>query len=826
MDKKELNVLVLCMSTLPRGELISNSFFGIYDNKKVTGKYVGSLEPGTKYLMRVLGDKGDKFDKIVILNTQKTVQKEKDNKEKSFTKYLYLCEKEEAYSPESFFKGRIENYIKENKGQISNVAYQDNIDNLFMSIMLERELGNGEFGFDDMAAYNICEEVMGLADEGQKINVYLNMQGGIRTTMFIVKAALDLLRERNVEIKEQVAVDYTPGEGGAHEVKFVADEYLIMDLVVGMRSFVNYGRADELIRYLGKRQRIQKDSLEGKLVDIIRDIAESIQISDPVRFERSLNMLKDDRRLLDKESYQDTYFKIAVDDIKTAYEPLLSEDTTTVDTIQWFCDRGFVSQSLTFIEDKMPEYYTNRFITVESPISDNELVGRKLEAPSYDTRVSNAIINNLPTRLGAEIVNEYSRNVKERIINHYVDINIDRIRAVKRLPSADIMRNNLFDEYWEYFEMSPIFDMVDVERVMSGCRFKVDDKQFDAKEISEFIKTISSLNDEESSVMYKLTHNYKQCKESLSDDKYISFLKAIENFRKKEYDKCNSDIKNFSICMKNEIKRIIPGDGLVLRKSQLEKEREIYGKYILCCCDDTSNGNKRDNKKLKLFGKNTQGMIFGNIGCSIDSPNYYFEVWKMMITDYTKNVADIDIDVEEILKEYLADSDKQVQLSRELTELTDSDSEMSDDICNEFYEKYLRFTENNDKLQKNKNKTSWDISYCNSNFYHDHCGQEIAKLYEDNQQYLKVEDGYMYKTIAGVKHSDNIMLKYIDSISFNPGIAPMKLEKLLRLHSALKQERNNTNHASEKCMRLPLSVIKKAIYLYIKWVREIEGSLI
>lgn len=43
-----------------------------------------------------------------------------------------------------------------------------------------------------------------------------------------------------------------------------------------------------------------------------------------------------------------------------------------------------------------------------------------------------------------------------------------------------------------------------------------------------------------------------------------------------------------------------------------------------------------------------------------------------------------------------------------------------------------------------------------------------------------------------------------------------ELEQLFLLHEALKKERNCSNHASEKGVRLPSKVVSKAIDIYIK----------
>ena len=84
------------------------------------------------------------------------------------------------------------------------------------------------------------------------------------------------------------------------------------------------------------------------------------------------------------------------------------------------------------------------------------------------------------------------------------------------------------------------------------------------------------------------------------------------------------------------------------------------------------------------------------------------------------------------------------------------------------------------------------------------------------------DENYFYQTVAGLRDAhklgDDIRL---DAIHISPSVNRRKLERFLLLHKALKNERNNTNHASEKSLRLSLRVVKRMIYLYIDLAREL-----
>ena len=88
-----------------------------------------------------------------------------------------------------------------------------------------------------------------------------------------------------------------------------------------------------------------------------------------------------------------------------------------------------------------------------------------------------------------------------------------------------------------------------------------------------------------------------------------------------------------------------------------------------------------------------------------------------------------------------------------------------------------------------------------------------------------------YKTLAALK-ADTYELKCKDEemstimidVKIMVSSKRQLLEELLLLHAALKQERNNSNHASELGKRLPLEIVSKAIQEYIEKFRYLRGK--
>ena len=67
---------------------------------------------------------------------------------------------------------------------------------------------------------------------------------------------------------------------------------------------------------------------------------------------------------------------------------------------------------------------------------------------------------------------------------------------------------------------------------------------------------------------------------------------------------------------------------------------------------------------------------------------------------------------------------------------------------------------------------------------------------------------------------DETLTVMID-VKFKVSLKRQSLEELLRLHSALKQERNHSNHASEQKKRLSLEIISQAIHEYVEKFRQL-----
>ncbi|MBQ9199641.1 MAG: TM1812 family CRISPR-associated protein [Lachnospiraceae bacterium] len=384
--KSGSNVLLLAMSTLPiRAGILSKSTYCAVE-KGSYQLFIGEsqLEPGTKLFLSKLAFHGTKPDKIIIVATEETksIKKFKKNNDDKDCKMSAI----DVYSENiaSFLKnGDIitaditnnlqgqkqltvdktkfvdwKNPHSEEEGHYKGYRSKE-LDELRKYIdveIIDLDLKDEQDNPLKNPLRDIIYKLIGKDQNKDKnVNLYIDLQGGIRSVMFTMFATTTMLRDKNVAIKDMFAIEY--GTSKISQISTENRRYAILDLVSGIRAFTAYGKADELERFLESRDIVKdpnaKDkSNEEKALDIIKKIDGCMQINDPQGFEKALKELKPyvDGTI----KYNDSQFQLIVDDLNQTYEPLLKDGSTVLDTIDWFVDKSFLTSALTFVEDKIP----------------------------------------------------------------------------------------------------------------------------------------------------------------------------------------------------------------------------------------------------------------------------------------------------------------------------------------------------------------------------------------------------------------------------------------------------------------------------------------
>ena len=367
-EEKAENVILLSMSTLP-DKVKQNKFkFETGEEERIFyGK--SQLSPDTKTILSILDAKGEAIDRIVILATKEAREKKErsliDGEGKEISK--------ENVDAVSFFEDEILAYVAKRKENSEDGEY------CLWNLSLTRD----KFVVVDLDKYapENTEEVIYDAvkaikgDDDKEINLYINMQGGIRSTMMKMNAITELLETQNVKIVGRYANNYNGREPQPYESASVGDDYRPYELVTAMTIFKKYGRGEKLLEYFSDAD---KYPLAKKLAEVIKLAADSIQLCDVDRFDEAIEAIRNfDEEY--KESEASPTLKIIYQDIKSDYESILNAEHKYVAQIRWCLNKGFLQQAMTILESKMPDEYVRSGILYFCQKGQEEDVLNKLE---------------------------------------------------------------------------------------------------------------------------------------------------------------------------------------------------------------------------------------------------------------------------------------------------------------------------------------------------------------------------------------------------------------------------------------------------------------
>lgn len=345
-EKNIENVILLSMSTLP-DKVKQNKFkFKIEKEERI---FYGQsqLSPDTKTILSIIDAKGEGIDRIVILATKEAREKKErtliDGEGKEISK--------ENVDAVSFFEDEILAYVEKRKENSEDEEYCLKTLSLTEDKFVVVDLDKYSPENADEVIYDAVKAIKG--DGDKEINLYINMQGGIRSTMMKMNAITELLESQNVKVVGRYANNYNAREPQPYESVSVADDYRPYELVTAMTIFKKYGRGEKLLEYFSDAD---KYPLSNKLAEAIKLAADSIQLCDVDGFDEAIEAIREfDNEY--KESEASTTLKIIYQDIKSDYESILNAEHKYVAQIRWCLNKGFLQQAMTILESKMPDEY-------------------------------------------------------------------------------------------------------------------------------------------------------------------------------------------------------------------------------------------------------------------------------------------------------------------------------------------------------------------------------------------------------------------------------------------------------------------------------------
>lgn len=612
---------------------------------------------------------------------------------------------------------------------------------IFVPEVIEQELPHDDKATppetqDEQSKKNIVtqDNLSGLVDalyekgETEQINLYIDMQGGSRTSGYVRNAVLSILTNQPtnpVTIKQIVATRFDPNKNDFSEIVDETARYKIIDLASGMNAFIRYGKADIMESYCDSIDVPEHTPLR-KLVNNMIQIDNALSLCDINELTISIECLQnffqeDDVALksstpstVDYDKFENIY-QVLKDGIRMDYGVLLeitkssskpSTSLNMLELIDWACRKGFIQQALTLIESKMSEeYFDQNWLTIDYPNTPEKTKYKKYFmktlGKSYETE-HNRFFYLLAGHIKPDSLNEtyliYSKN--NRNGNNFK-------RQSKTIKEAKNKVKALqFAKLWLVYQNTEI---------------KSNPETIDKNPL---IQTISSTTNN--------TEFSKLLQEIQANDKNSLYAKIL-------------DYKDFNDYLTQQLYEI---------KEQLH------------------------TLHTKLF--------------SLEKEISKSEVTQKSHTLYEKEILTLQ---KRFLFLYCKFCTMQKYLeNRKDHEYSSMAERMKDFTLEQFY--YFIAIQPEDTFFQKEPSISFTILSCLN-----------AKNYLiSSREYVNELKNFKFQL-----HST------LDTIPTKE-----KLEEVFLLHQALKIERNCNNHASQKGIRLPKSVVERAIKLYVEKFREIQ----
>lgn len=399
------NILLTNMSTLPQNPHQSD-YFGEFVNEQgeVETRYcqgISQLEAGTKYFLSKVD-----IHKIVVIGTEATEKRTHKREGKDVVVALPADEAgmqvEGAISADEFYVERILEFLQKDEGdfdsetlagRIPMIALKRNRKQLtkeHFEIIKDVAKPHETAAFEVDNVQGIVNTILDSAKGEEKINLYIDMQGGIRTSGFVRNAVLSIVgneRDSRVEIQEIIATEYNHDQ----KVSKIVDEtkrYKIMDLAAAMNAFVRYGKVDLLKKYCEERKvyPVKYDPNTpnedrkplGNLLWLMEKVDDSISLCNVKGLDEAIEGMKSllsqkNGMMSYKHEYDDdrvfvkSVFDILIDGIERDYGKVLTAtgDECVLEKISWCTRKGFLQQALTLVEDQMPKVFFKKEVDAQ-----------------------------------------------------------------------------------------------------------------------------------------------------------------------------------------------------------------------------------------------------------------------------------------------------------------------------------------------------------------------------------------------------------------------------------------------------------------------------
>ena len=198
-------------------------------------------------------------------------------------------------------------------------------------------------------------------EEDEEIKLYLDMQGGARTAVFVINAVVNMLQsQKHISLERSYAITFS-FDNWINEIRDETMANHVLELVSGMDEFLNYGKANKFQQYYKhyKKMKYGDETVaiaEDALINNINEIAETISLCNVNGMYAALDSLKNEILIYNAkdEKEKEPIFKSFANNLESNYSKIWNVDRKATDVIQWCMEKELYQQALTVCESKFP----------------------------------------------------------------------------------------------------------------------------------------------------------------------------------------------------------------------------------------------------------------------------------------------------------------------------------------------------------------------------------------------------------------------------------------------------------------------------------------
>lgn len=468
-DSDEKTVLLLAMSTLPGTKGVSKY---IAKNVNVEGLYVSQLEPVPKILVEVLARNKKKLDYIYVLNTQETIEDKAFLANTKVSNEYYSNELDKKYTAFEYFIERCSSFI--NPEHIVNIYMENKNESVNVS----------------QALYDFTNQLGKLA-ENSKVNLYVDIHGGLRDSFTVVDSILMLMKNmHNVNLVDM----YSAKQNRAmheYQIDSVKNTFNVYDFVGGMHEFLSFGRSYGLEKYNAESDENNEDKEKEKcLVGAINKFSSDMSLNRVEHFSNNLESLSNKVNSVTDKGYFGTVKQLITKNYLVNLNKIECDEVSEYDLLgngknylpaqlKWCLDKGLLQQALTLIESKVWSELraANIFVNKNSlrndrhyyRADDRERLKNKNDKECFDNWITRSLLD-MDIKYG---YNEITASVYPK--NVHIKIPSQRERGLR---DSDLISYFTVDDTSNYFSgiefdtKEQVLQSIHEKKSMSHNRYK------------------------------------------------------------------------------------------------------------------------------------------------------------------------------------------------------------------------------------------------------------------------------------------------------------------------------------------------------------------